>query len=219
MFDVSVERCENIMVPMPTCIKIVNRLNGVGQEAEDIKDLAFVSRPFPGGYQILIRCKWVAPNALESKAVLLSKEGYDLCSTETKQELFTRWAIGYGGAIYTVNVLPEKKITKEELIQVYQKGIVRLITSPNGDGIVAEIGDGWFYFGGLTAEQYTSISEYMADIPQDDIIQSIFDALESFREPHQESFEEYVYYASTIKGALDDCAQADSNTLVAPKTQ
>ena len=37
------------------------------------------------------------------------------------------------------------------VIEGYGKGLIKLINSPNGDGIVCRIGDNWFYFGGETA--------------------------------------------------------------------
>ena len=42
-------------------------------------------------------------------------------------------------------------ITKNMVVKGYGKGLIKLINSPNGDGIVCSIGDNWFYFGGETA--------------------------------------------------------------------
>jgi len=42
----------------------------------------------------------------------------------------------------------------------YEEGHIKLIESPHRDGIVCQIGDNWFYFGGQTAEDFKNVEEY-----------------------------------------------------------
>ena len=44
-------------------------------------------------------------------------------------------------------------------------GVIRLIMSPHEDGVVASVGEYWFYFGGQTAEECSSVEEYTAAVP------------------------------------------------------
>lgn len=82
-------------------------------------------------------------------------------------------------------------------------GLVRLITDPNMErGTVCSIGELWFYFGGLTAEEM-SPEEYRKNIPIEDISREIVETLEDFA--NDESFaEEYSYYLSILKGGFDN---------------
>lgn len=87
-------------------------------------------------------------------------------------------------------------ITKEMIRTQYEKGIVSLIVDPNMEsGTVCKIGENWFYFGGLTAEEM-SPEEYASNVPQSDIIDEIFDALHAFKD---DGFgDEYSYYESVL---------------------
>lgn len=86
-------------------------------------------------------------------------------------------------------------ITKKMISEGMKKNLVKLIMSPNGDGVACQIGKCWFYFGGITAEDYNSVIEYKKDIPADTIANKIFTTLESFRTSGQEVFtDEYLYY-------------------------
>ena len=89
-------------------------------------------------------------------------------------------------------------ITKQMVQAGYSSGVIRLVLSPNEDGIACQIGDCWFYFGGLTAEEYSSVDAFKADIPEDVILKDIFTVLEAFRQDgdngHQEFSDEYLYY-------------------------
>ena len=87
-------------------------------------------------------------------------------------------------------------ITKYMIECGYNGGLIRLINSPNGDGIVCGIGDNWFYFGGYTAEEYDVVEEYKNDVPTETIIQEIFDVLQDF---HSEFLDEYLYYEYYLK--------------------
>lgn len=94
-------------------------------------------------------------------------------------------------------------ITKEMVENGYKSGVIRLDVSPNEDGIVCFIGDIWFFFGGMTAEEFKSVEDYQRDIPRESIIDDIFNALESFREDgeagHEEFADEYAYYDSYLR--------------------
>lgn len=83
----------------------------------------------------------------------------------------------------------------------YETGIINLFDGRKclGDGVVCGIGDNWFYFGGHTAEEYTNVDEYKKDIPQKDIIQSIFEAL---NELSTEFKDEYLYYEAFLRENL-----------------
>lgn len=89
-------------------------------------------------------------------------------------------------------------ITKEMIREGLNERLIRLVPDPNGcDGTVCKIEDGWFYFGGQEAERMTP-EEYLACVPEVDIINEIFDTLEDFRK-HPDCFEdEYEYYESVL---------------------
>lgn len=86
-------------------------------------------------------------------------------------------------------------ITVDMVKNGYSSGLINLILSPNGDGVACAIGDCWFYFGGLTAEDYNSVEEYKKDIPADCIVDDVFKVLEDFWSCGCEEFrDEYLYY-------------------------
>lgn len=88
-------------------------------------------------------------------------------------------------------------ITIQDITKGFSAGLVKLVVDPNMEsGTVCQIGDCWFYFGGLTAEE-SSPEEYLCRVPMDDIIREIFETLEDFRKV--ECFgEEYEYYEAII---------------------
>lgn len=77
------------------------------------------------------------------------------------------------------------------------RGIVRLIEDPNMEsGTVCAIGDNWFYFGGETAEE-TDPTDYLRNVPIEDIAMEIWEALSQFQ--HDECFsDEYRYYEAVL---------------------
>ena len=93
-------------------------------------------------------------------------------------------------------------ITKEKIKAGLREGAVRLITDPNmGSGAVCQIGELWFYFGGETAEGMTP-EEYMKCVPEDEIADEIFEALESFK---TDGFEdEYEYYEESLGNVKEE---------------
>lgn len=88
-------------------------------------------------------------------------------------------------------------ITKSILRAGYNNGLVRIVDSPNGDGAVCQIGDGWFYFGGEEAES-VSAADYVDNVPIDDILSEIHIVLTEFFEIGEEFADEYAYYESYL---------------------
>ena len=75
--------------------------------------------------------------------------------------------------------------------------LIALEVDPNmGSGTVCRIGAWWFYFGGETAEELNP-DEFLKCVPEDDIVDEIFEALESFRQD-EECADEYEYYDATL---------------------
>ena len=73
-------------------------------------------------------------------------------------------------------------ITKEMIKSGIKAGLFTFAPDPNADhGTVCKIGDVWFYFGGTEGEKY-SPEEYVKNVPENDIINEIYEALESFRQ-------------------------------------
>lgn len=88
-------------------------------------------------------------------------------------------------------------ITKSMLQEGYRKSLVELIESPNGDGVVCQIGKMWFYFGGHKAEEM-SVEEYKRDIPEETIIDELIEVLDEFRTDLMLK-NEYAYYESYLR--------------------
>ena len=90
-----------------------------------------------------------------------------------------------------------KVITKEMLKSGIKAKLVTFAEDPNADrGTVCRIGDGWFYFGGAEAEM-CSPEEYIKNVPEESVVDEIFDVLESFRKEGKDDIdfrEEYYYY-------------------------
>lgn len=107
-------------------------------------------------------------------------------------------------------------ITKEMLKKGYEKGIVRLVKCPNEDDeVVCQIGENWFYFGGFSAEGETP-ENYVKNVPLDDIISEIFDAIDDFKN-QPETQDEYNYYLVVLNesGISDHCVKADYDNVSA----
>lgn len=89
-------------------------------------------------------------------------------------------------------------ITKNMIHMGYTQGVVQLVVSPNNDGIVCQIGDGWFYFGGCTAEEYASVEAYKRDIATETIIDEIYSVIDEFGR-ESEFKDEYDYYEAYLR--------------------
>lgn len=95
-------------------------------------------------------------------------------------------------------------ITKSIIRNAIRENIIQFVVDPNMEsGTVCQIGDNWFYFGGMTAEDMTP-QEYLEAIPMDDIISEVFDALEGFRQESEADEDdcEYAYYEAYLKEHL-----------------
>lgn len=92
-----------------------------------------------------------------------------------------------------------KFITKDMIKRGYNQGLIKLIASPNGDGIACQIGDYWFYFGGQTAEEFDDVEEYKSVMLTSDIIKDIYEVLKEFKTEFED---EYLYYYAYLKENL-----------------
>lgn len=83
-----------------------------------------------------------------------------------------------------------------------EKQVVKFVIDPNmGYGTVCQIGDCWFYFGGLEAEEMNP-KDYVSNVPTEDIVNEIFVTLQDFAE--DEGFkDEYDYYESILSKEHD----------------
>lgn len=73
-------------------------------------------------------------------------------------------------------------ITKGMVRDGIHNGSIRFIKDPNMEhGTVCQIGDDWFYFGCLKAEELDP-DEYIETMPEDDVVGLVFNTLEEFRE-------------------------------------
>ncbi len=88
-------------------------------------------------------------------------------------------------------------ITKQLIKNGIRAKLIQFVVDPNMEsGTVCQIGDNWFYFGGLTAEELNP-EEYLSCVPEDDIVSEIFDTLDDFRKD-EEFKDEYEYYEAVL---------------------
>lgn len=90
-------------------------------------------------------------------------------------------------------------ITRKMIFDGCYKGFVRLIESPHGDGVVCQIGDVWFYFGGLTAEECSTVEEYKMQVDTKTFLDEIYSVLNNFKDSGEELKDEYLYYEYYLK--------------------
>ena len=90
-------------------------------------------------------------------------------------------------------------ITKNMVVEGYNKGLIELIKSPNGSGIVCKIGYHWFNFGGETAEIFDDVEEYKSVTLASDNINLIYETLESFFYAGGVFEDEYLYYECYLR--------------------
>ena len=116
----------------------------------------------------------------------------------------------YGYCINSFEIGPDLNITLDAVKTAYRNGVARLAESPNDDGVVCRIGDNWFYFGGTTAEG-SSVEEYRENVPEEDIVREIFDAIEGIGKDLDA--DEYIYYASVLEenGCMEPEEQLDDD--------
>ena len=89
-------------------------------------------------------------------------------------------------------------ITLNMIVRGLQTGIISLVVDPNMEyGTVCQIGDSWFYFGGLTAEEENP-DEYKFHVPFMDYAHDIYETLCKLRLDSVLKHE-YDYYESILK--------------------
>ena len=89
-------------------------------------------------------------------------------------------------------------ITKEMVRDGIHDGSIRFVKDPNMEhGTVCQIGGGWFYFGGETAEGMQP-EEYLRAVPSEDIVSEVYDMLEAFRVSGDGLEDEYAYYEAYL---------------------
>lgn len=95
-------------------------------------------------------------------------------------------------------------ITKNLVAQGLMSDVIRLDIDPKmGSSIVARIGENWFYFGGMTAEEYNDVEQYREDIPFGTIVDEIYDVLHEFQTGgHEEFLDEAAYYESVLSSKV-----------------
>lgn len=92
-------------------------------------------------------------------------------------------------------------ITKEMLETGYDRGIVKLIISPNDDGVVCQIGEYWFYFSSPIGCDVESVEEYLSAVTKEEMIDEIYDSLDEFQYM-PEMMNEYAYYEACLRDPL-----------------
>lgn len=91
------------------------------------------------------------------------------------------------------------EITRDLIVEGINQKIVRFGWPDNGeDTVCCLIGDNWFYFGGLAAEQITP-SEYIRVTDMDENIDNIMTVLNDFKTLCPD---EYFYYYHYLKENL-----------------
>lgn len=109
--------------------------------------------------------------------------------------------IPFYGSI-TVEVVSQRRITREMIKEGYEKDLVSLVWSPSDDGVVCIIGDYWFYFGEKTETECKSVEEYKHAVLEDAIIDHIWEALNELYVSGDETQKEYLYYQEYLEKNL-----------------
>lgn len=95
------------------------------------------------------------------------------------------------------------KITKDMIKDGYRQDIIQLSKKDESSekGVICRIGDYSFSFGGEKAETMTPC-EYVINIPQETIINEIYEALEGFKNNPDKYEHEYTYYYHYLKNLI-----------------
>lgn len=89
-------------------------------------------------------------------------------------------------------------ITEDMVREGIRNGSVRFVRDPNMDhGTVCQIGDNWFYFGHLKAEELDP-DEYVKATPEADVVGLICNTLDEFRKSGETFEDEYAYYEACL---------------------
>lgn len=95
------------------------------------------------------------------------------------------------------------EITKKTIRMGLEQKVIMLTVDPNfSRGVVCTIGEDWFYFGGMAAEE-SNPDEYLRNTPIEDIVDEIFAVLEDFK-IDEGCRTEYAYYAHYLKDSLHE---------------
>lgn len=101
----------------------------------------------------------------------------------------------------------EYELTKELVARAYDAGIIKIISLDKACGEseptewepVVEIGEDWFFAFGSEAEM-TTVSEYLANVPKEDIIDEVYSTLLDLK--HNGFTDEVDYYISFMEEQL-----------------
>ena len=89
-------------------------------------------------------------------------------------------------------------ITEDMVREGIRNGSVRFVKDPNMEhGTVCQIGDNWFYFGRLKAEELDP-DEYVKAMPEADVVGLICNTLDEFRKSGETFEDEYAYYEAYL---------------------
>lgn len=89
-------------------------------------------------------------------------------------------------------------ITEDMVREGIRNGSVRFVRDPNMDhGTVCQIGDNWFCFGRLKAEELDP-DEYVKATPEADVVGLICNTLDEFRKSGETFEDEYAYYEAYL---------------------
>lgn len=89
-------------------------------------------------------------------------------------------------------------ITEDMVREGIRNGSVRFVKDPNMEhGTVCQIGDNWFYFGRLKAEELDP-DEYVKATPEADVVGLICNTLDEFRKSGETFEDEYAYYEAYL---------------------
>lgn len=107
-------------------------------------------------------------------------------------------------------VNPLNEITLKMISNGIDRGFVQFVKDPNsGHGTVCKIGENWFYFGGLTAEE-NDPNEFINCTLMKENIRDIFETLNEFKN-QDETKDEYAYYLAYLNDHLYGCASTSYN--------
>lgn len=93
-------------------------------------------------------------------------------------------------------------ITKEMIREGYEKGIVKLIMTPNGNSVVCQIGKNWFYFCSSAGYNVDTVEKYKSIVSKEEIIDEIYESLSEFPEMIGMA-NEYTYYEAYLREQLN----------------
>ena len=89
----------------------------------------------------------------------------------------------------------------DEKGELMNTGVLRFIANPQAEGVVAGIGDYWFYFSDPVAAESTP-DEYISSTPVDTMVKELSCALEELADDGNVA--EYMYYYYAIREASGD---------------